>query len=240
LPAYTPVIGSTASFTIPGPNGVYEVDSYATDNAGNDEVPHSQLVAINTTPPPSGTTCNGVYGGSFKGDLTVSNGQVCTIFNGGVIGNVTVKPGGTFNLNGGSATGNITLQGGGNLTLTAAGVGGNVQISGGGTFTIGPGATINGNLAIQNIPKASAHNQICGSSIKGDLQFHNNGTAVDIGATGCAGNAVGGNVQVQNNTAAINIFGNTIGSNLQCSSNTPNPAGGSNSAKTKQGQCSSF
>jgi hypothetical protein len=239
-PAYTSVTGSSASFNVSGPDGVYEVDTFATDNAGNNETPHSQLVAISTASPPSGSTCNGVYGGNFNGNLTVANGQVCTIFNGAVKGNVTVNPGGTFNLNDGNATGNIRLQDGGNLTLSAASVGGNVQINGGGTFTIGPGATINKNLEIHNIPPGAAHNQICGSNIKGNLQFHNNGTAVDIGAMGCAGNVIGGNLQVQNNTAATNIFGNTVGGNLQCNSNAPKPAGGSNSAKAKQGQCSSF
>ena len=33
--------------------------------------------------PPSGTACNGVYNGTFNGDMTVSVGQNCTLISGG-------------------------------------------------------------------------------------------------------------------------------------------------------------
>ncbi len=229
-----------ASGRFPLPDGSYSIDYFSIDGLGNREALNTISVTLATAPPPGATTCNGVYGGGFKGNMTVSSGQVCTLFNGSVTGNVTVNPGGSFVLNNGSASGNVQLQGGGNLGLTNATVGGNVQVNGGGTFTIGPVSTINGNLEIQNIPAGPAHNQICGTTVKGNLQFHNNGTAVDIGAAGCVGNSVGGNLQVQNNTAAVNIFGNAVGHSLQCSSNSPAPAGSGNSAAARQGQCSSF
>ena len=51
-PSYTAVVGSTATFTLSGPDGLYEVDTYATDNAGNDETPvHVQLVYLDNTAP---------------------------------------------------------------------------------------------------------------------------------------------------------------------------------------------
>lgn len=51
-PAYTSLVGSSSSFTLTGPDGWYEVDTYATDNAGNDETPaHVQLVYLDNTPP---------------------------------------------------------------------------------------------------------------------------------------------------------------------------------------------
>src|SRR4029077_5534951 len=45
-PSYTSVTGSSATFHLSGPDGLYEVDTYATDNAGNDEAPHSRLVYL--------------------------------------------------------------------------------------------------------------------------------------------------------------------------------------------------
>jgi hypothetical protein len=52
-PAYTAVAGSSATFYLSGPDGLYEVDTYATDNAGNDETAHSQLVYLDNTAPVS-------------------------------------------------------------------------------------------------------------------------------------------------------------------------------------------
>ena len=50
-PAYTAVVGSGAIFTLSGPDGLYEADSYATDNAGNDEGSHSAVATLDSTPP---------------------------------------------------------------------------------------------------------------------------------------------------------------------------------------------
>jgi hypothetical protein len=51
-PSYTSVDGFQANFNLSGSDGSYEVDSYATDNAGNDESPaHSQTVYLDDTAP---------------------------------------------------------------------------------------------------------------------------------------------------------------------------------------------
>lgn len=50
-PAYTPVIGSTTSFTLAGADGIYDVGLYATDNAGNDEPAHLYHLYLDNTPP---------------------------------------------------------------------------------------------------------------------------------------------------------------------------------------------
>ena len=51
-PSYTSVDGFSATFNISGADGLYEVDTYATDNAGNDEAPaHVQSVYLDTTAP---------------------------------------------------------------------------------------------------------------------------------------------------------------------------------------------
>jgi sugar lactone lactonase YvrE len=190
--------------------------------------------------PPSGTACNGAYSGTFNGNLTVSNGQNCVFVGGGTTGSIT--------------------ETGGNLVLNGATVGSGMTISGG-TFTIGPSATIKGNVTIQSMPKSSATNQVCGSTITGNLVFQSNGAAVLIGSStpSCAGNNVKGNLQIQSNSAATTIDRNTVGGNLQdlsnagatqvfnnaitsslqCQSNS-SITGGGNTAASKSGQCANF
>ena len=170
------------------------------------------------TAPASGTVCNGAYNGTFNGDITISAGQSCVFVYGGATGNAT--------------------ENGGSLTLMSATVGGNVQVQGGG-FNINM-ANIGGNLQVQNLPPNSTQNQICGTTVKGDLQYQNCAAGVQIDGASCAGNTIGGNLQVQNNTAATllignnvhgdlqdnnntaatQVTGNTVGNNLQCQNNT--------------------
>jgi hypothetical protein len=184
--------------------------------------------------------CDITYGGSFNGNVTVANGLVCIV-------NATVQ-------------GNVR-QTGGELRIVGSIVTGNVQINGDGRYNLGPGAIIRNNLQIQNLAGGSAENRICDSTVRGNLQFHNNGTAVEIGSASrsCLGNTIGGNVEVQNNmsstaifdnvivgdlqdhnnTAPTQVFDNFVERNLQCQNNSA-ISGGANSAKQKQGQCASF
>lgn len=202
----------------------------------------NQIVATATSNvPPSGTACDGTYSGIFQGNITVSAGQNCIFVNGGVTGNV--------------------VENGGNLELIQSSVGGNVQIHGG-TFILGPGSSIGGDLQIQNLPTGPGQNQVCGTTVNGNLQFQNSGTALLIGSTNpgsCAGNNVGGDLQVHDNTAATTVAGNTVRGNLQDNNNTAptqvftntvsnnlqcagdtSITGGGNTARSKQGQCSTF
>jgi hypothetical protein len=50
-PAYTPAVGSSSTFMLSGSDGAYEADTYATDNAGNDESSHSAIATLDATPP---------------------------------------------------------------------------------------------------------------------------------------------------------------------------------------------
>jgi hypothetical protein len=51
-PGYTALAGASTSLTMSGADGAYQLDFYATDNAGNDETPaHSWLVTLDNTPP---------------------------------------------------------------------------------------------------------------------------------------------------------------------------------------------
>ena len=187
----------------------------------------------------NGKNCNGFYTGTYNGNLTVSSGQSCTFTNGGITGNLT-QTGGTVVLenssfvkgslqassgilsisSSSSVSGNLQITGG-NLSISNSSVSGNLQITGGGTFSIGPTVSIGGNLQIQNLPASAGTNQICGDSVLGNLTVQQSGTATLIGSTsGCAGNMVDGNLEVESNTAATKIYYNTVKGNLEVLSNT--------------------
>jgi hypothetical protein len=166
----------------------------------------------------NGNACNGVYAGVFNGNVAVSAGQTCTFQNGLIIGNVQSN--------------------GGNLVLSRTVVGGNVQINGGGNFSIGPSSAIQGTVQVQNLPPSPSVNSICGSTMRGDVQLQNNGAAIQIGSVSgsCWGNAIGHNLQIQNNTGSIQVVGNAVEGRLQCQ-NDSSLLEGPNAAPQQQGQC---
>ncbi len=191
--------------------------------------------------PASGTTCNGVYGGTFNGNITVYAGQNCAFINGGAV------------------TGNVTELGG-NFVLNGGTVGGNLNVYGGGTFTLGPAATIGVNLTIADLLSSNASNSVCGTTVFNNMTLNNNAAAVQIGSNAsliCAGNKIGGNLVATSNTNSVLIFdnsvgvnaavnyntgpldvvGNTVINNLQCVNNSMLMMGGGNTAARKQGQC---
>ena len=152
-------------------------------------------VTFTAVAPTSGTLCNGAYNGTFNGNITISIGQVCVFVNGDVEGNIQ--------------------QNGGMLELVQSNVNGKVDISGG-VFSITAGTSIANYLRIQNTPAGPATNQVCGSTINENLTVQNNGIAILIGGTdgGCPGNKVQGNLDVENNMAAVTIVGNAVANNL--------------------------
>jgi hypothetical protein len=50
-PAYVTVAGSSTVFTVHGPDGNYEIDTFATDNLGNVEATHVLVLYLDNTPP---------------------------------------------------------------------------------------------------------------------------------------------------------------------------------------------
>ncbi len=151
--------------------------------------------------PSSGTTCNGAYTGTFKGSLTVSKGQTCIFIGGGTTGSVN----GT----------------GGNIVLQGSSIASGVTINSGGTFIIGPSTTINGSLVIQSLPRSTASNQVCGSTIAGSLVVQSDGAPILIGSgtPSCAGNTIKSSLQVAGNSAAVTMYGNKVTGSLQVQSN---------------------
>ena len=179
------------------------------------------------------------FSGTFRGNVTVSEGQNCYFAAAPAFAETCNRAGETW-------------------CSSADLVGGNLQITGG-TFSIM--ATINGNLQIQDTTGA-AQNQVCGTTVRGNLQFQNNATGVQLGSSSssCAGNTIGGNLQVQNNTgstaifdstvggnlqdqnntAPTQVFNNTVKGNLQCSNDSSITGGGNTVGGNKQGQCATF
>jgi len=255
---YTPPAGTVLS---PG-NGQTLSVSF-TPNDAVDYTGATASVQINVVfsgaAPNSSKTCNGAYNGTFKGNITVAAGQTCIFYGGTVSGNVTMS-GGSLQVVNATVDGNVQAQGGGSITLTGGTVKGNVQVQEGGSFNSSGSPTIQGNLQIQSLPVSATPNEVCGITLKGNLQYQSNGAPADIGsASGCAGNKISGNlqvqsntaavniynntargnIQVQDNTAAVNVFGNSSNGNLQCSGDT-SIVGGGNTAREKQQQCAGF
>lgn len=249
----TGVLNSAVNTSTPGTQ-TYTVT--AVDAAGNHSSASVNYTVVAQKVPSSSTTCNGTYSGIFKGNLTISAGQNCVFVSGGPTGNVT-NNGGTLALSNSSVGGNV-VENKGSLSLMTSKVSGNVQIAGG-TFTINPGTVIGGNLQVQGLSSGVGQNQVCGTVVHGDLVVQQNGTAVVVGTPSCAGNSVGGNLEVQSNSGttamggntvsgnlqdnsnkgATQVFNNTIHGTLQCQQNST-ITGGGNTAKSKQGQCAAF
>jgi len=187
--------------------------------------------------PSSGSTCNGTFTGTFPGDLNISSGQTCIFTAGGVAGKVT--------------------QHGGSLVLNNATVGGDVHIQGGDRFSI-LSSHITGNLQVQNLPAGTTQNQVCWSDIQHNLTYQNSLAPIAIGAApGCHGNTIGGNLQInknsastlvsnnvingdvqdQSNRASTQVAGNTIGGNLQVQGNTGPSTQVINNSVKKNLQC---
>src|SRR5207244_12968169 len=158
----------------------------------------------------------------FHRDLTVSNGQACTLEYAEVIGNVTVN-GGYLVLFNSSVDGNVLVSGGQLIISGSTSVGKDVQINGAKTLSIRPSTVIYGNVHIANIPLVSPQfNNVCGTTVKGDLTLQGNQAAVTVGAGNgslCRPNTVGSNVQITDSTNSILFRGNTVGGNLYVARN---------------------
>jgi hypothetical protein len=190
---------------------------------------------------PAGSSCNGTFNGTFNGNLTITAGQTCVLM--------------------GTVNGNVTLTGG-SLSISNGAVAGNLHVQGGGALSIGPRATVDGNLQIQNVPASAGPSQVCGATVKGNLSAQDNAAAVQIGSSspGCQGNTISGNLQVQDNSGATTIYGNTVSGNVEdqsntgatqvinntvsgnlvCQGNTSITGSGNTANGQKQGQCAGF
>jgi hypothetical protein len=233
-----------ATYTITAALGTLASANYSFPTFNNGTLTINATGAV----PPSGNACNGAYqGGTFSGNITVAPNQVCEIDGGVVNGHVMSTGGIVILLKGTIVTGNVDISG----TATGSGATLSHQVC---------GATVKGNLAIQNDGNAiTVGGTNCGATaVGGNLQVQSDSGAVSITSTSVdgnlmvqgntstvllSGNTVGGDMQVQNNTdAATNatqVLNNQVTKNLLCSGNT-SITGQGNTAKSKQGQCATF
>jgi uncharacterized repeat protein (TIGR03803 family) len=169
-----------------------------------------------------GAPCNGVFTGTFKGNITVSAGQSCVYTNPCEIkGNVTVNSGGTFQMLGLGCIldGNLTENSGKLVTLgKLSAVGGNVVISGASGFNLSASG-IGGSLQINQLSGGSP-DTVCAMAILRNVQLKNNSSAIVVGAQGCAGSAIGGELEAAYNSAALSIDSNLVGDDLEANNNT--------------------
>jgi hypothetical protein len=193
------------------------------------------VTGVSVTPTPSsGTACNGVYNGTFDGDITVSSGQTCAFIGGGITGKVRVT-GGSLSLSNalvrrdvqkrddddGGARNTSILVTGGNLSLSNAVVDGDVRVHDGGAFAIGPSTVIKGSLMAENIPSGSGMDVVCGATVHGDLFLRDNAVSIEIGSSAsCPGNIIGRDLHVRHNSATTSIYNNTVTGNLHDDDNT--------------------
>ena len=222
----------------PTVSGIFPITITASNTYGAQTLVFTLNAAANA--PTASNKCNGVYDGTFKGNLTVSAGQTCIFVGGGVTGNV--------------------VENGGKLILTNAAVGGSLQVNGG-TFSIGPATSIKGNLNVLELGKSAVQNTICGATIGASLQVLESAAPVAIGngTAACLGNIISGNLNVAANNAAIAMYGNSVGGSLLDLANAKPTqvfsnqikvtltcagdsgiSGGGNTAPIKLGQCSKF
>jgi hypothetical protein len=163
--------------------------------------------------------------GTINGNVTVSAGQQCNFKSPCEIkGNLTINgdPSGVLPTGvwlGCALDGNLTDNSGTLVLAPSASVAGNVQIFGASAFTLRPGALIDGNLTIHNVPGTQL-GTVCGTTVKGNLVVQSNRSPIEIGGA-----------------TPQNCSGNTVSGNLQCSGNNPVPTSGSNTV-SGHNQCS--
>jgi YVTN family beta-propeller protein len=211
----------------------------------------------------SGDHCNGVFTGSFDGNIRVSAGQSCVFVPPCEIERSVTVIGGTFNL-ACTVEGNI-IQDNGNLILRQqARVHGTVQISGTSAFTLSPGAAIRRGLHIRNLAAGLPQGTVCGIKVEQNLLIKDNASSVEIGGPNgqsCDGNhiardlqadnnsgalsidynKIGGDLRVNNNSGATDVSGNTVGDDMRCRGNASVTPVALNTVRGRaRGQCAAF
>ncbi|GEM_PF-6717342 len=180
--------------------------------------------------PGSNSTCQGdaTLTGQATGGLTVPSGVTCNVTNLTLGGPLTVQPGGVLNASNLSVAQTVTVQSGSvsgvmqyaQLNASGLTVNGDLKVPAGGTVNI-DGATLNGNL---NLTKLTGANSICSATVSKALTVSGdvNGSTLSVGngSSGCGGNTIAQNAQIQNNLGTVTVSGNGFKQDLTCSADT--------------------
>jgi hypothetical protein len=190
---------------------------------------------------PPDLTCNTQYIFGTYHNVTAESG--CSLIEVQVTGNLTVVQGGSCNCIEVQVTGNLTVMQGGSLFDVGSTIGGNLQANQPLWIVVFGLGQIGGSLQVTGTTSeflGSSPNLICSTSVVGDVQIQNNSAASPfaVGGTECPYGplSIGGNLQVQNNAAFIdmgttasygfnpfcNIFGlgNQVCGNIEVHNNT--------------------
>jgi hypothetical protein len=190
------------------------------------------------TPPAGADTfvCNGDLDNvTIHSDVQVAPGGFCRLRNGAVVeGSITAGPDSLLSISGSTVTGSVSAVRS-MVQITDSRIGGNV--------------VIDEPIPIPRFQGSSAPVVMsCGNDIGGSLVIRNaptgGGGPFWIGAIGCAGSTIGGNVVITGNRAGpvggLSVRGNVITGYLYCAGNDPPPFGGNNVAAQLIGQCASL
>lgn len=214
-------------------------------------------------------TCIGdVVRGRF-GNVVVPEGATCNLSSSRVKGNIQVSTRGTLVSSKTKVDGNIQVAFDGALFVDGVAVGGNIQTDEAAWVQVRR-SRVAGNVQIDKTsgaPPTGGLNQVCESSLGGNLQVSKNTAPFDLGCLrgnqmrgnlqvvdneipGDAGevvirvvkNKVRGDLQFQNNQTGglFDISTNAIRQNLQCVDNEPAPIGSGNLAGDLEDQCAAL
>lgn len=201
-----------------------------------------------------GTACT-LAGTKVKGGVTVGAGAVLDLTDATVQKGVTATGSGRVTAARSIVLGAVRTTGAGIVRFTDTGVLGDVKVRGDNTAFTASGLAVGGHLAGTTVNRfdvsgsyvlgslvateAFSGANLCGNRVFGDTRVTGGGGALLLGgATGCAGNDVGGDVVVNDNVAFIAVAGNTVRGDLACAGNDPAPEVGANVVRgTRSGQC---
>ena len=116
------------------------------------------------------------------------------------------------------------------MNLLQVSVAGSVEANAG-SLSIGAGTVIGGDLQVHDLSVALEENRICGATIRGNVEVHNNAIPIKVGADlpdapglipsdFCEGNTVGGNLHIHNNSSTTSVDRNSVAGNLEVHNNT--------------------
>lgn len=189
--------------------------------------------------------CSGNLAGSVNADVIVPPNSTCNIQGATVNGNVSVQAGGRIIIGGGS-----TING----NVWAPSLGADTEFFGGRSFSaIICNSKITGTVTLDKGPsevtvggESNALQGGCGgNSIGSNVTLAANRGPVSLSANGGACQApggtcgIGGNANVNSNTASATVTDNHITGNLNCAANGEVSASGNTVGGTKNGQCAS-
>lgn len=202
-------------------------------------------------------------GSIVNGDLTVPNGDTCTLNNVAVTRNVSLGRNSSLNTCGNTSCGtkimhDLDSNSSANIDLSDTSVGHDLNVQKADTICLRNSSAVFHDVTIQGttgtVPPGGSgcsalnQNSICDSQVGHDLNLLSNLGAFAIGTTGATACISPGTVDVGHDlhvshNAAVSINNDDIDHDLNCDNNTPNPTNtqSANALGGKaHGQCASF